>query len=55
MGLIDRSIDHSQGNEFGPVWPSGATADVTKPFRLSDLSNREIPEPMSGNLYRCAC
>ena len=36
-------------------WPSAATADVTKPFRLSDLSNAEIQERMSGNLCRCAC
>ena len=36
-------------------WPSAATADVTKPFRLSDLSSAEIRERMSGNLCRCAC
>ena len=36
-------------------WPSAATADVTKPFRLSDLSRAEIQERMSGNLCRCAC
>jgi xanthine dehydrogenase YagT iron-sulfur-binding subunit len=36
-------------------WPSAATADVTKSFRLSDLSNTEIRERMSGNLCRCAC
>ena len=36
-------------------WPSAATADVTKPFSLSDLSNMEIRERMSGNLCRCAC
>jgi xanthine dehydrogenase YagT iron-sulfur-binding subunit len=36
-------------------WPSAATADVTKLFRLSDLSNTEIRERMSGNLCRCAC
>jgi xanthine dehydrogenase YagT iron-sulfur-binding subunit len=36
-------------------WPSAATADVTKPFRLSNLSNTEIRERMSGNLCRCAC
>jgi xanthine dehydrogenase YagT iron-sulfur-binding subunit len=36
-------------------WPSAATGDVTKPFRLSDLSNTEIRERMSGNLCRCAC
>ena len=36
-------------------WPSAATADVTKPFRLSSLSNAEIRERMSGNLCRCAC
>jgi len=36
-------------------WPSAATADVTKPFSLSDLSNAEIRERMSGNLCRCAC
>jgi xanthine dehydrogenase YagT iron-sulfur-binding subunit len=36
-------------------WPSAATPDVTKPFRLADLSPREIQERMSGNLCRCAC
>ncbi|MGC1409375.1 MAG: 2Fe-2S iron-sulfur cluster-binding protein [Acetobacteraceae bacterium] len=36
-------------------WPSAATADVTKPFSLSDLSNAEIRERLSGNLCRCAC
>ena len=36
-------------------WPSAATADVTKPFTLADLSAREIRERMSGNLCRCAC
>ena len=36
-------------------WPSAATADVTKPFKLSDLSNVEIQERMTGNLCRCAC
>jgi xanthine dehydrogenase YagT iron-sulfur-binding subunit len=36
-------------------WPSAATADVTKPFALADLSNTEIRERMSGNLCRCAC
>ena len=36
-------------------WPSAATADVTQPFTLSDLSNAEIRERMSGNLCRCAC
>src|SRR6201997_2891379 len=36
-------------------WPSAATADVTRPFALSDLSNTEIRERMSGNLCRCAC
>src|SRR5271155_3681199 len=36
-------------------WPSAATADATKSFRLSDLSNTEIRERMSGNLCRCAC
>jgi xanthine dehydrogenase YagT iron-sulfur-binding subunit len=36
-------------------WPSAATADVTKPFSLSDLSGDEIRERMSGNLCRCAC
>ena len=36
-------------------WPSAATADLTKSFRLSDLSNTEIRERMSGNLCRCAC
>jgi xanthine dehydrogenase YagT iron-sulfur-binding subunit len=41
--------------EAKPGWPSAATADVTKPFRLSDLSDTEIRERMSGNLCRCAC
>ena len=41
--------------EANAGWPSAATADVTKPFRLSDLSNTEIRERMSGNLCRCAC
>ena len=36
-------------------WPSAATKDVAKPFSLSDLSNVEIRERMSGNLCRCAC
>jgi xanthine dehydrogenase YagT iron-sulfur-binding subunit len=36
-------------------WPSAATADVTKPFAIADLSPREIRERMSGNLCRCAC
>lgn len=36
-------------------WPSAATADVTKPFSVSDLSGGEIRERMSGNLCRCAC
>ena len=36
-------------------WPSAATADVTKPFTLADLSDTEIRERMSGNLCRCAC
>lgn len=36
-------------------WPSAATADVTKPFTSSGLSNAEIRERMSGNLCRCAC
>lgn len=36
-------------------WPSAATADVTKPFTLTDLSDTEIRERMSGNLCRCAC
>ena len=35
--------------------PSAATADVTKPFTLADLSAAEIRERMSGNLCRCAC
>src|SRR3984885_15868430 len=36
-------------------WPSAATVEVAKPFTLSDLSNAEIRERMSGNLCRCAC
>jgi xanthine dehydrogenase YagT iron-sulfur-binding subunit len=35
--------------------PSAATADVTRPFTLADLSDTEIRERMSGNLCRCAC
>jgi xanthine dehydrogenase YagT iron-sulfur-binding subunit len=35
--------------------PSAATADVTRPFTLTDLSRAEIRERMSGNLCRCAC
>lgn len=36
-------------------WPSAATADVSRPFTLADLSDAEIRERMSGNLCRCAC
>jgi xanthine dehydrogenase YagT iron-sulfur-binding subunit len=36
-------------------WPSAATADLTKPFALTDLSDVEIRERMSGNLCRCSC
>jgi xanthine dehydrogenase YagT iron-sulfur-binding subunit len=36
-------------------WPSAATPDVRKPFSLTDLSDIEIRERMSGNLCRCAC
>ena len=36
-------------------WPSAATADVTAPFKLGDLSESEIRERMSGNLCRCSC
>jgi xanthine dehydrogenase YagT iron-sulfur-binding subunit len=36
-------------------WPSAATADVSQPFGLGDLSDAEIRERMSGNLCRCAC
>ena len=36
-------------------WPSAATADVTKSFGLTDLSEAEIRERMSGNLCRCSC
>ena len=42
-------------NEAKAGWPSAATADVAQPFTLSDLSNVEIRERMSGNLCRCAC
>jgi xanthine dehydrogenase YagT iron-sulfur-binding subunit len=35
--------------------PSAATADVTKPFTVAELSTSEIRERMSGNLCRCAC
>jgi len=36
-------------------WPSAATADVRRSFRLTDLSDAEIRERMSGNLCRCGC
>ena len=36
-------------------WPSAATADVSRPFSVADLSDAEIRERMSGNLCRCAC
>jgi xanthine dehydrogenase YagT iron-sulfur-binding subunit len=36
-------------------WPSAATADVRAPFTVTDLSDAEIRERMSGNLCRCAC
>jgi len=36
-------------------WPSAATTDVERPFRIGDLSDAEIRERMSGNLCRCAC
>jgi xanthine dehydrogenase YagT iron-sulfur-binding subunit len=36
-------------------WPSAATVDVRRPFTLTDLSDAEIRERMSGNLCRCAC
>jgi len=36
-------------------WPSAATADIAKPFTVTDLSSAEIRERMSGNLCRCAC
>jgi xanthine dehydrogenase YagT iron-sulfur-binding subunit len=36
-------------------WPSAATADITRPFTVADLTNVEIRERMSGNLCRCAC
>ena len=36
-------------------WPSAATADLRRPFRLADLSRGEIQERLSGNLCRCAC
>jgi xanthine dehydrogenase YagT iron-sulfur-binding subunit len=36
-------------------WPSAATADVSRPVTVADLSHEEIRERMSGNLCRCAC
>jgi xanthine dehydrogenase YagT iron-sulfur-binding subunit len=36
-------------------WPSAATADVTRPFSVANLTHAEIRERMSGNLCRCAC
>jgi xanthine dehydrogenase YagT iron-sulfur-binding subunit len=35
--------------------PSAATADISRPFALRDLSKAEIRERMSGNLCRCSC
>ncbi len=42
-------------NEAKAGWASAATADVTRPFTMKDLSRAEIQERMSGNLCRCAC
>jgi xanthine dehydrogenase YagT iron-sulfur-binding subunit len=42
-------------DEANAGWPSAATADVARPFTLTDLSDAEIRERMSGNLCRCAC
>ena len=36
-------------------WPSAATSDLSKRITLTDLSEIEIRERMSGNLCRCAC
>jgi len=36
-------------------WPSAATTDVSQSFSVSDLSDAEIRERLSGNLCRCAC
>lgn len=36
-------------------WPSAATANVAERVTISDLSDGEIRERMSGNLCRCAC
>ena len=36
-------------------WPSAATADVSRPSMMLDLSKAEIRERMSGNLCRCGC
>jgi xanthine dehydrogenase YagT iron-sulfur-binding subunit len=36
-------------------WPSAATTDVSQSFSVSDLSDVEIRERLSGNLCRCAC
>src|SRR5207237_862570 len=36
-------------------WPSAATADVSRPFTVANLSKAEIRERMSGNLCRCGC
>ena len=36
-------------------WPSAATASVAERVTISDLSDGEIRERMSGNLCRCAC
>jgi xanthine dehydrogenase YagT iron-sulfur-binding subunit len=41
--------------EAKAVWPSAATADLSKLFTAADLSQAEIRERMSGNLCRCAC
>jgi xanthine dehydrogenase YagT iron-sulfur-binding subunit len=42
-------------DEANAGWPSAATADVRQRFSVSDLSDAEIRERMSGNLCRCAC
>jgi xanthine dehydrogenase YagT iron-sulfur-binding subunit len=36
-------------------WPSAATTDLSERTTVTDLSELEIRERMSGNLCRCAC
>jgi xanthine dehydrogenase YagT iron-sulfur-binding subunit len=52
-GQIISAVAMIEGAKAG--WPSAATADLTRPLNVADLSRAEIRERMSGNLCRCAC